>query len=201
MNKGTLFIVSAPSGAGKTTLCNKAVEHFPTLEHSVSYTTRKARDGEIDGVHYNFIDDARFDEMESAGEFVESANVHGNRYGTSGGALLELLNEGVDLLVEIDVQGAAQLREKFSEGVFIFIVPPSVEACKERLTIRGKDTDDVISKRLAQAIEEIKEARNYDYIIVNDVLDEAILRFNAIIMAEKSREKRVIGQVEALFDI
>ena len=166
MNKGTLFIVSAPSGAGKTTLCNKAVEHFPTLEHSVSYTTRTPREGEVDGVHYNFIDDARFDEMEDACEFVESANVHGYRYGTSGGYLLELLNEGVDLMVEIDVQGAAQLREKFSEAVFIFIVPPSVEACKERLMSRGKDSDDVISKRLAQAIEEIKEARNYDDIII-----------------------------------
>ncbi|MBE9531364.1 MAG: guanylate kinase, partial [Proteobacteria bacterium] len=179
MNDGSLFIVSAPSGAGKTTLCNMAVEHFPTLEHSVSYTTRKPREGEVDGVHYNFIDDATFAEMESAGEFVENALVHGNRYGTSGSELRRLLKEGTDIMVEIDVQGAAQLRDKFSEAVFIFIVPPSVDACRERLTSRGKDTDEVILKRLAKATEEMKEARNYDYIIINDELDEAFVRFSS----------------------
>ena len=201
MSKGTLFIVSAPSGAGKTTLCNKAVEYFPTLEHSVSYTTRAPREGEVDGVHYKFVDAAAFDEMERAGEFVENALVHANRYGTSGSDLQKLLNEGIDVMVEIDVQGAAQLREKFGEAVFIFIVPPSIEACKERLTARGKDTGEVISKRIIQATEEVKEARNYDYIIINDVLNEAFDRFKAIISAEKSREKRVIVAVEALFDI
>lgn len=201
MSKGTLFIVSAPSGAGKTTLCNKAVEYFPTLEHSVSYTTRAPREGEVDGVHYCFIDDAEFDKMDGAGEFVESANVHGNKYGTSGGDLLKLLKEGTDVMVEIDVQGAAQLREKFIDAVFVFIVPPSIEVCKERLIARGKDTEEVILKRLAKVREEVKEVRNYDYIIINDVLDEAFDRFKAIISAEKSREKRVIETVEALFDI
>lgn len=201
MNNGCLFVVSAPSGAGKTTLCNKAVEHFSTLEHSVSYTTRKPRDGEVDGVHYNFIDDAAFDKMEKAGEFVENALVHGNRYGTSGGDLIKLLKKGGDVIIEIDVQGAAQLKEKFSEAVFIFIVPPSIEACKERLMNRGKDSDEVISQRLAQALEEIKEARKYDYIIINDLLDRVFVVFKAVIMAEKVRKKRIVDSVEALFDI
>lgn len=201
MSKGSLFIVSAPSGAGKTTLCNMAVEHFPALEHSVSYTTRAPREGEIDGIHYKFVDDATFDEMESAGEFVENALVHGNRYGTSGSDLLKLLNEGTDIMVEIDVQGASQLREKFEEAVFIFIVPPSVEACKERLTGRGKDTEEVIAKRLIRATEEIKEAGHYDYYIINDDLEEAFDGFKSVIKAEKLRKRMMIARVEALFGI
>ncbi len=187
MSKGTLFIVSAPSGAGKTTLCRMAVEHFPNIEHSVSYTTRVPREGEVNGKDYNFIDDAAFDEMERTGEFVESANVHGNRYGTSGGDLLKLLGEGINVMVEIDVQGAAQLREKFQEAVFIFIVPPSVEACRERLAERGKDTDEVIAKRLVRATEEMKERVKYQNIIVNDDLDEAFDRFKTVILAKTSR--------------
>lgn len=201
MNNGVLFIVSAPSGAGKTTLCSMAVEHFPTLDHSTSYTTRKPRDGETDGVEYRFVDDKTFDKMAAAGEFVESALVHGNRYGTSGPDLIELLKKGGDVIIEIDVQGAAQLKGKFSEAVFIFIVPPSMKACKERLMNRGKDSDDVISKRLAQTMEEIKEARKYDYIIINDLLERAFSVFKAVIMAEKVRKKRIVDSVEALFDI
>ncbi len=201
MNNGCLFVVSAPSGAGKTTLCNKAVEHFQTLDHSVSYTTRKPREGEVEGAHYHFVDDAAFDEMEKSGEFVESALVHGNRYGTSGGDLIELLKKGGDVIIEIDVQGAAQLKEKFSEAVFIFIVPPSIEACKERLMSRGKDSDEVILKRLEEAITEIKEARKYDYIVINDLLDRVFVVFKAIIMAEKVRKKRIVDDVEALFNI
>jgi guanylate kinase len=178
-----------------------AVERFPNLEHSVSYTTRAPREGEVDGVHYNFVDGSTFDDMESAGEFVESALVHGNRYGTSGSELRRLLKEGTDIMVEIDVQGAAQLREKFSEAVFIFIVPPSQEACRDRLTSRGKDTEEVIQKRLAKAKEETKEARNYDYIIINDVLDEAFDSFSSIIKAKMCKKERVIEQIEKLFDI
>jgi guanylate kinase len=201
LNNGCLFVVSAPSGAGKTTLCNKAVEHFPTLEHSVSYTTRKPREGEVEGAHYHFIDDATFDEMEKAGEFVESALVHDNRYGTSGGDLIELLKKGGDVIIEIDVQGAAQLKKKFSEAVFIFIVPPSIKACKDRLMSRGQDSDEVIAKRLEEAITEIKEARKYDYIIINDLLDRVLVVFKAIIMAEKVRKKRIVHSVEELFKI
>ena len=201
MSKGVLYIVSAPSGAGKTTLCTMAVKHFPTLEHSISYTTRAPREGETDGVEYRFVDDKTFDKMVGAGEFVENALVHGNRYGTSGPDLIKLLEKGCDVIIEIDVQGAAQLKEKFSEAVFIFIVPPSIKACKERLMSRGKDSDDVISKRLVQAMEEIREARKYDYIVINDLLDRVFVVFKAVIMAEKVRKKRIVDSVEALFDI
>lgn len=201
MNDGILFVVSAPSGAGKTTLCDKAVKHFAKLEHSVSYTTRRPREGEVDGREYRFVSDTAFDEMELSGEFVENALVHGNRYGTASSDLLRLIKEGVDVMVEIDVQGAAQLREKFSEAVFIFIVPPSVEACKERLTIRGKDSEEVIQRRLAKATEEMKEAVNYDYIVINDDLNEAFERFKSVVTAAKITKDRVIERVNRLFDI
>ena len=155
----------------------------------------------MDGVQYNFIDNATFDDMERIGEFVESALVHGNRYGTSGSELRRLLKEGTDIMVEIDVQGAAQLRKKFDEAIFIFIVPPSIEACRNRLNIRGKDSKDVIIKRLAKAYEEVKEAHNYDYIIINDNLDEAFKRFSSVIIAQKCKKDRVIGDIKRLFDI
>ena len=178
-----------------------AVEHFANLEHSLSYTTRTPREGETDGVEYRFVDDATFIKMERAGEFVENAIVHGNRYGTSGSELKRLLKEGIDIMVEIDVQGAAQLREKFPEAVFIFIVPPSQEACRDRLTSRGKDTEEVIQKRLEKVREEVKEAEFYTNIIINDYLEEAFDLFKSVIKSEKTRKKMMIARVKALFDI
>ncbi len=200
MSNGLVFIVSAPSGAGKTTLCNMAIEHFPTLIHSVSYTTRDAREGEVDGVQYHFIKKKKFDEMAVEGEFVEDAVVHGSRYGTSGKDLERLCSSGVEVIVEIDVQGARQLKERLPGAVFIFILPPSVKSCEERLRQRDKDSDEEISKRLDVALLEIKKCKDYDYIIINDDLEKAFDELRSVITAEKVKRERVIKRVKEIFD-
>ncbi|MBI5644208.1 MAG: guanylate kinase [Deltaproteobacteria bacterium] len=196
---GIPFIVSAPSGAGKTTLCKMAVDFFPDLRHSISYTTRKPRPGEVDGVDYKFIDDAVFDKMVESGEFLEYAGVYGKRYGTSGKDLEALLDQGLSVILEIDVQGADKVRPVLKNGVDIFILPPSIEACADRLRSRGKDTPVEIEKRLKIAEDEIKKAPEYDYIIVNDDLEEAFEKFKSIITAEKAKTERMLGAVERLF--
>ncbi len=187
--KGTAFIVSAPSGAGKTTLCNMVVKFFDELAFSVSYTTRPARVGEVDGAHYHFVDDANFEKMVVAGDFLEYAEVHGNKYGTSKKEVEDALARGEDVLLEIDVQGAEQVRGKIEGGVFIFIVPPSVKECERRLTVRAKDSAEVIKERVKVAVYEIKRAGDYEYIIINDDLLEAFSRFRAIIEGVKAGRK------------
>ena len=185
--KGIFFIISAPSGAGKTTLCNKAVEYFPSLRLSISHTTRRPRKDERDGVDYHFVLAKTFQEMFEKGEFLECAEVHGNRYGTSINEVRNLLDQGFDLLFEIDVQGAEQIKDKLKDGAFIFLLPPSLEACKERLQKRGGDTDEEISSRLKRARSEIEAAFWYDYFIINDTIDEAFEKLKSIIIAEKNR--------------
>ena len=197
--KGTAYIVSAPSGAGKTTLCSMAVEFFDGLAFSVSFTTRKPREGEIDGIDYHFIDDARFDEMVAEGEFIEYAEVHGNKYGTTKKEIEAALARGEDVLLDIDVQGAEQVRGMLEGGVYVFIIPPSAEECERRLTMRGKDHPDDIKKRVRASVEEIRRAGSYDYILINDDLDDAFERLRDIISAEKSRRERVIGRVKEIF--
>lgn len=199
--KGIPFIVSAPSGAGKTTLCAKAVAFFADLRHSVSYTTRPPRLGEVDGVDYHFVDNVEFDRMVKAGEFLEYAGVHGKRYGTSRDDLDMLLSGGYDVMLDIDVQGAKSVREKISGGVYIFILPPSVEACRQRLNSRGKDSAGEIEKRLAIAIEEIKRASEYEYVIINDAINDAFERFKAVITAEKSKKACSREKVREIFGI
>lgn len=197
--KGIPFIVSAPSGAGKTTLCKMAVDFFHDLRHSISYTTRPPRDGEVDGVDYRFIDNAEFARMVASGEFLEHAGVHGKNYGTSRKDLETLLEKGTDVILDIDVQGAGNVRGSLAGGVFIFILPPSVEACEQRLRGRAKDSEEEIKKRLRIALDEIKKAPDYDYIIINDDLDVAFERLKSIIKAEKVRTQRMIGKVRELF--
>jgi guanylate kinase len=197
--KGIPFIVSAPSGAGKTTLCKMAVDFFPNLRHSISYTTRPPRDGEVDGVDYRFIGNAEFTRMVASGEFLEHAGVHGKNYGTSRKDLEAILEKGTDVILDIDVQGAGNVRGSLAGGVFIFILPPSVEACEQRLRGRAKDSEEEIKKRLRIALDEIKKAPDYDYIIINDDLDVAFERRKSIIKAEKVRTQRMIGKVRELF--
>lgn len=196
---GILYIVSAPSGAGKTTLCKMAVEYFSSLRHSISYTTRPSRPGETDGVEYKFIDDAAFDAMIARGDFLEHANVFGKRYGTSRIDLERLLAEGVDILLEIDVQGAEEVRKTLNRGVFVFVLPPSVEECRKRLEARGKDLPEEIERRLALALAEIKRLFDYEYVIINDNLAAAFEELKAVILAETVRKDRATEKVRRLF--
>lgn len=197
--KGIAYIISAPSGAGKTTLCKMAAEHFPEIRNSVSYTTRPPRPGEVPGRDYWFVSDETFDAMVANDEFLEHAGVYGRRYGTSRKDLEALLDEGRSVILEIDVQGAARVRETLRDGVYIFILPPSLEACERRLKQRGKDSPEDIRKRLKIAEEEIRKAPEYDYIIVNDDLRRAFDELKAVMMATRSASARMRETLQELF--
>lgn len=188
--EGILFVVSAPSGAGKTSLCRELVDSFEDLRQSISFATRKCRQGEADGVDYHFISSDAFQKMIDQQQFAEWAEVHGNYYGTSLQTLEDAANNGVDLLLDIDCQGAAQIKKNFHRGVFIFILPPDYEELEKRLRHRGTETDDVIQRRLANARKEIPEARWYDYLVVNDDFKSAKERLIAIVTAERCRSDR-----------
>ena len=189
--KGSLFVVSAPSGAGKTTLCRKAGEDLEGLLHSVSFTTRAPRTGEVQDVHYTFIGQDEFRAMIAKGEFVEWAEVHGNFYGTSKGRIEAIVNEGNDVILDIDVQGARHIREYYPDSILIFVLPPSMPALEQRLFNRMSDAAEVIERRLKKAREEIGEYKYYDYVIVNDLFEEAFGVFASIITAERNRIEKV----------
>ncbi|MCK4738561.1 MAG: guanylate kinase [Deltaproteobacteria bacterium] len=178
---GILFILSGPSGAGKSTLGNMAVARYEELVFSISYTTRKPRPGERDGFDYNFIDDKTFDEMASSGEFVEFAGVHGRKYGTAREDLEDLLKDGINVLLDIDVQGAEQLKKIFKDGVFIFVSPPSLEVCEARLRDRGNLAINELKDRLITARDEMEKSKEYDFCIVNNVLEESFKQLSEII--------------------
>jgi guanylate kinase len=199
--QGILFIISAPSGAGKTTLCKEVIDILPNLLHSVSYTTRAPRPGEVCGRDYFFVSPAEFANMVAAGEFAEWAEVHGNRYGTAIKTLEEYRAKGVDVILDIDCQGARQLKERFGEGVFIFILPPSFRELRRRLDIRNSDSDEVKDRRIKGAAEEIKESRWYDYIIINDVYSKAVEELKSVLIAERCTTSRVLKEVAEIFEI
>ena len=184
-SKGSLFIVSAPSGAGKTTLCRKLVSSLPNLQFSVSYTTRQPRRGEVNDRDYTFINRQDFRLMADKGEFIEWAEVHGALYGTSRKRLEELLESGNDVILDIDTQGAMQIKERYKEGIYIFILPPSLETLKERLKNRMTDSKEEIGKRLGRAIAEIKTFDKYDYVIINDILEDALMEFEAVVISQR----------------
>jgi len=184
---GTLFIVAAPSGAGKSTLVNALLEREPGIALSISHTTRAPRPGDVDGLQYHFVDRARFERMAADGDFLEHANVFGNCYGTSRGAVEPILTSGRDVLLEIDWQGAAQVRAKIS-CVSIFILPPSRAELERRLRARGTDDAATIARRLAASREEIAHAHEFDCIVVNDRFDEAVAQLQAIVHAARAGE-------------
>lgn len=199
--EGILYIISAPSGAGKTTLCKEVIDIFPGLRHSVSYTTRQARPGEVHGRDYFFVPKEEFERMVTAGEFAEWAEVHGNLYGTALKTLDAFRRDGIDVVLDIDCQGARQLRERYAGGVFIFILPPSFDELRRRLDFRNSDTREVIACRIENAAAEIREAHRYDYIIVNDVFTKAVEELKSVIIAERCRTERVMAAVSEKFDM
>lgn len=185
--RGVLFIVSAPSGAGKTSLVKALLGRDPALHLAVSCTTRAPRPGEVDGVHYHFLDETEFRRRIAAGAFIEHAEVFGNRYGTTAAAVHEVLERGEDLLLEIDWQGARQVRARWPGAIGIFILPPSLAVLEERLRGRGQDGEAVIAGRMARASDELSHYGEYDYLVVNDAFDEALATLAAIVVAERHR--------------
>ena len=187
MASGNLFIICAPSGAGKTSLVNALLEREPDLELSVSFTTRAPRPGEVDGREYHFVSRESFLTMAGRGEFLESAEVHDNLYGTSQGWIAMRRREGKDILLEIDWQGAIQVRNLIPDALGIFILPPSPDALRKRLVARGQDSADVIERRLAAAREEIAHVSEFDYVIINQNFDVAVSDLVSIVRAQRLR--------------
>lgn len=187
---GCLFVIAAPSGGGKTSLVNALLEREPGIRLSVSYTTRPPRPGEQDGVHYHFVDVPRFMALKDAGEFLEHAHVHGNWYATSAKWLTDQVHQGRDVLLEIDWQGAAQVRRLIPGAVLIFILPPSIESLRERLVKRGQDSDAVIARRLDAAREEMRHASEFDYVIMNQDFARAVDDLSAIVRASRLAASR-----------
>ncbi|MHC1751351.1 guanylate kinase [Humidesulfovibrio sp.] len=185
--KGQCLVLSAPSGAGKSTLVARLRAEFPGFAYSISCTTRAPRQGEEDGVHYHFLTRETFISRRDAGYFAEWAEVHGNFYGTPKGPVEEMLGKGQDILFDIDVQGAMQLKRVFPQALYVFILPPTREVLEKRLRGRGTDAEDVIAKRLKNALGELKEAANFDYLIINDDLEEAADELRAVYVAGRAR--------------
>ena len=197
-SRGLLFIVSAPSGAGKTTLVERLVEETPHLKMSRSYTSRLARQGETDGVDYNFVSRDRFEAMIAAGEFLEWAEVFGNLYGTGAADTERLLAGGTDVVLVIDVQGARKVRSRGIETTAIFVMPPSMDVLEQRLRGRSKDSEEAIQRRLAVAREEVAAFVDYEFVVVNDELTAAVDRLRSIVIAQRSRLRRRRTDAEAI---
>lgn len=189
-NAGLLFVLTAPSGAGKSSLIDALLKEDPRLRLSVSYTTRSPRKGEADGREYHFVDDKTFIAMLGRGEFLESAEVHGNRYGTAQKVIDAALRGGDDLVLEIDWQGAQQVRRLFPASVGVFILPPSVAELERRMRARGQDSDDVIQRRLASAEDEISHAPEFNYAIINKDFEVAKQDLQAILRVERLKKAR-----------
>ena len=199
MHKGDLFIVSAPSGAGKTRLVNALIEREPNLSLSISHTTRPIRPGETNGIDYHFVDHESFTRMVEQGDFLEHAEVFGNFYGTAQSTVDAQLSAGQDVLLEIDWQGAAQIRRLRPDAVSIFILPPSKQTLVERLRNRGQDSDEVIAQRMAAARDEIVHYVEADYLVVNDDFDVALQDTLAIIRAKHlTQERQAVAQQRLL---
>lgn len=188
--RGLLIVVSGASGTGKGTVCKKLLSELPNVHYSISATTRQPRQGEVDGREYYFISDDEFKRWIADGKFLEFAEVYGNFYGTPLTKIEERLNRGEDVLLEIDVQGALNVKRKCPDGVYIFLLPPSLDELKRRIEGRGSETPDSLKRRLQAAVAEIQIGREYDYAVVNDTVDNAVAQIEAILVAEKCRVAR-----------
>lgn len=195
INRGLLIVISGPSGAGKGTLCKALLKKNPDLKLSVSMTTRSPRQGEVDGVNYFFVEKQKFEEMVESGGFLEYAKVYDNYYGTPRSYVEEMLSKGNDVILEIDIQGALKVKEIFKEGVFIFIMPPSMEELKNRIKKRGSETEESLLKRFKSAFVEINYVSKYNYMVVNDTIENAVVKLESIIVAEKCRVDRLKEQL------
>lgn len=187
MTKGILFVLSGPSGVGKNTVLDELFKNFDGISYSVSATTRERRDGEVEGEDYFFISEEKFKEIETNDGFIESAVVHGHYYGTPKQFVDKKLAEGEDIILEIDTQGAKQVRDKYPEAVYIFLLPPSLEELENRLDKRGSENNKSKNIRLNNAREELKEVHNYDYEVINDSLSDAVREIKKIILKEQKR--------------
>ncbi len=199
--KGILFVISAPSGAGKTSICRAILTLFPKLRQSISFTTRAMRSGEQEGRDYHFVSKETFEKMVTTGEFAEWAEVHGNCYGTARKTLKSASEAGADVLLDIDFQGVDQLRKSGLDGVFLFILPPNMEELLSRLESRNTDDDETIARRMSNAIAEIAESVKFDYIVVNDILEQAVEKVRAIMIAETLRTGRVLRTLPEEFGL
>ena len=189
-NHGLLIVLSGPSGAGKGTLCKELLRQMPNLRYSVSSTTRCPRPGEVEGIHYYFRQRQEFEAMLARDELLEWAEFCDNYYGTPRFAVEQAIQEGLDVILEIEIQGALQIKKRFSQGVFTFIVPPSLDVLSERIHKRGTESEKVIQKRLATAIQELEYVSEYDYVVINDEVPVAVNKLKSILIAEKCRVKR-----------
>lgn len=197
--KGILYIVSAPSGAGKTSLLNSLVESAADLCVSVSHTTRAPRPGEVDGQHYHFVAKEDFERMVSEGEFIEHARVFDNYYGTSSAAVDKELSGGSDVVLEIDWQGARQVRKRFPSAVSIFILPPSIDELRRRLSTRGQDSADVVERRMQDALAELSHFDEYEYLVINDDFNAALDDLRSVMRTQRLHQNRMRGWVEESF--
>ena len=196
---GLFLVVSAPSGTGKTSICRALMKRQPDLRFSISHTTRPPRPGEVDGRDYRFIAGEAFRKGIDAGDYIEWAENYGYLYGTPVETMTTFLEQGFDLLLDVEPKGAKALKDRFSNGIYIFILPPSIEELRRRISRRGAESGDVLEKRIVTAVSEISEALWYNYVIFNDRLDDAIERLQAIYLAEKSKTERVSSMIHQLF--
>lgn len=194
MVEGNLFIIAAPSGAGKTSLVRNLLASDENVQLSISYTTRPPRPGEEDGQDYHFVDEATFLQMQAKGDFLESARVYGNYYGTSKSWIEKMIASGQDILLEIDWQGAQQVRRIFPKAIGIYILPPSIEALTERLKRRGQDSEDVIARRLEAAREDLRHVHEFEYVIINQTFAVAATELIAIVTAERLRAGKQLAR-------
>ena len=199
--KGKIFVISGPSGAGKSTLIKGVRERIDNIGYSVSHTTRNPRSGEQNGVEYFFVDKPAFREMINKNAFVEWALVYDDYYGTSYGTLEEKLNSGLDIILDIDIQGAKNIKEKINDCMLIFILPPSRKILEERLRSRATDNADAIEKRIGEATNELTNCRWYDFLIINDDCEKATKELESIILADRCSNNRILPEVETRLDI
>lgn len=195
---GIFLVVSAPSGAGKTTVCREFLKQTPGVRFSVSYTTRPPRRGEVDGRDYHFIPEEEFRRRIAEGEFAEWEENYGNLYGTSAKTMREFLEKGEDLLLDVDTRGARALKKNFPGGIYVFILPPDLDALRLRLSRRGSEARETMERRFSRAVEEIREAYGYDYVVCNDLVENAVDSIRSIYMAERCRTARWTGRIGEL---